>query len=200
MLISPKVQERAHEELDQCVLEQGRFPDFGDTDSLPYITAIVKEVCRWGVNIPMALPHMLLEEDVYRGYRIPAKSLVFSNIWTILHDDSVYPDPSSFNPDRFIKDGQLDPDVKDPLAIVFGLGRRVCPGKHIALSTVWISVASILAAFDITKAVDEHGKVIEPPSGHSEGVAVTPLPFKCIIKPRSKAIEDLIRSSLDQDK
>jgi hypothetical protein len=31
-----------------------------------------------------------------------------------------------------------------------------------ATSSVWIAVASILATFDITKAVGEDGKVIEP--------------------------------------
>jgi hypothetical protein len=31
-----------------------------------------------------------------------------------------------------------------------------------ATSSVWIAIASILATFDITKAVGEDGKVIEP--------------------------------------
>jgi hypothetical protein len=32
---------------------------------------------------------------------------------------------------------------------------------------LWIMAASILAAFDITKAVGEDGKVIEPGLGHT---------------------------------
>jgi hypothetical protein len=31
-----------------------------------------------------------------------------------------------------------------------------------AFSAIWIAVASLLAAFDIEKAIDENGKVIEP--------------------------------------
>lgn len=31
-----------------------------------------------------------------------------------------------------------------------------------ALSAIWIAVASLIATFDITKAIDENGKVIEP--------------------------------------
>ena len=38
----------------------------------------------------------------------------------------------------------------------------ICPGRHIAWSLLWITVASMLATMNITKAVDENGVVIEP--------------------------------------
>lgn len=80
----------------------------------------------------------------------------------MLHNEDVYADPFTFNPDRFIKDGQINKDVKDPAHAAFGFGRRICPGRYMAFSAVWIAVASILTVFDISKAVDEHGEVIEP--------------------------------------
>lgn len=43
---------------------------------------------------------------------------------SILHNPDVYPDPEEFRPERFLKDGKLNDDVQDPLAIAFGLGRR----------------------------------------------------------------------------
>ena len=49
MLLYPDVQRRAHEELDRVLgREPTRLPDFGDVDSLPYITAMAKEVLRGG--------------------------------------------------------------------------------------------------------------------------------------------------------
>jgi hypothetical protein len=42
----------------------------------------------------------------------------------MLHDETIYPDPFTFNPDRFMKDGQLNPDVRDPGHATFGFGRR----------------------------------------------------------------------------
>ena len=39
---------------------------------------------------------------------------------------------------------------------------RICPGSHIAISTIWIAAASILATFNLSKSVDKDGKVIEP--------------------------------------
>lgn len=45
---------------------------------------------------------------------------------SILHNEKLYPQPEKFIPDRFIKDGKLNPDVPDPMLNggVFGAGRR----------------------------------------------------------------------------
>lgn len=43
----------------------------------------------------------------------------------MLHDEDDYPGPSTFRPERFLKDGQLDPSVRDPAQIAFGFGRRL---------------------------------------------------------------------------
>ncbi|KAK1227700.1 hypothetical protein PQX77_009288 [Marasmius sp. AFHP31] len=141
MLANPEAQRRAHQEIDR-VVTNGHLPDFSDHDALPYITAIVKETFRWQNVLPMGenefkfrsapLPqplegvlHCLDEEDVYNGYRIPAGSVVVTNIWAMLHDETVYPEPLSFKPERFLApNGQLDPNVQDPAKAVFGFGRR----------------------------------------------------------------------------
>ena len=46
-------------------------------------------------------------------------------IRAICYDETVYPDPHTYDPTRFLdKDGKLDPSVKDPEVRVFGSGRR----------------------------------------------------------------------------
>ena len=39
---------------------------------------------------------------------------------------------------------------------------RNCPGKHIAHSTLTLTVASVLSTFDLARKVDEGGREIEP--------------------------------------
>ncbi|KAF7354308.1 Cytochrome P450 [Mycena venus] len=152
MLANPEAQTKAQGEIDS-VIGPGNLPDFTDEPSLPYVSAIVKEVLRWRNAFPIAFPHYITVDDEYRGYRIPAGSLVIGNTWAILHDQNVYPDPDSFKPERFLLDGKVNPTVRDPDTAVFGFGRRVCPGRYMATEFIWITVASMLAAFDIKKAV-----------------------------------------------
>ena len=52
----------------------------------------------------------------------------------------MYPDPETFNPDRFLKDGKINPDVRDPNTFVFGYGRRYVHHRHIRPSFMSDSV------------------------------------------------------------
>ncbi|KAG7085604.1 hypothetical protein E1B28_003155 [Marasmius oreades] len=194
MLANPDAQRRAQSEIDS-VVALGELPQFSDQHALPFVSAIVKEVLRWKPVTPLGIPHASVAEDVYRGYTIPSGSLMVPNIWAMLHDEDTYPDPHSFKPERFIgADGKLNPDVKDPSTVLFGFGRRICPGRHMSLNSVWISIALMLATLNISKALDKEGNVIEPSYEYISSLACIPAPFKCAIKPRSKLTEEMIRA------
>ncbi|KAL0958150.1 hypothetical protein HGRIS_000317 [Hohenbuehelia grisea] len=187
MLDKPDVARKAQDELDR-VVGRDRLPDFDDEDSLPYIGAIVKEVLRWRETTPIAVPHMSTEEDVYQGYRIPSGSVVIPNTWAILHDESEYPDPFTFNPDRFLKDGKLNRDIKDPVTAAFGYGRRICPGRYMVQDELFITIACTLAAFNISKVIGEDGKPIEPSHDRLSALVCPPVPFQCAFTPRSNKL------------
>lgn len=42
----------------------------------------------------------------------------------MLNNPQVYPDPDKFVPERFLKDGKLNPEIRDPTTYLFGFGRR----------------------------------------------------------------------------
>ncbi|KAK6980638.1 O-methylsterigmatocystin oxidoreductase [Favolaschia claudopus] len=140
-------------------------------------------------------------DDEYRGYRLPKGSLVrkvvvIGNSWAILHDEEIYPDPFSFEPERFIVNESTKSNAKSP-DIAFGYGRRRCPGSHMAASSIFITIASILATYNIEKATDADGSVIEPRHEYVSGLVSMPLPFRCKTTPRSEAAVKLIREGLD---
>lgn len=197
MLANPQAMRAAQAELDS-VIKPGFLPSFEDEEHLPYISAIVSESIRWHTINPIAIPHSNSDDDVYHGYRIPADSIIIANIWAMTHDENEYPDPFAFRPERFLtKEGALDRTVRDPRTLVFGFGRRICPGMHLGTSLLWIIIASILNCFDIAKARDEAGVEIEPTYEGSSGLVSYPKPFKCSISPRSSEVEDLIKMTTE---
>ncbi|KXN92644.1 O-methylsterigmatocystin oxidoreductase [Leucoagaricus sp. SymC.cos] len=191
MLVHPQVQARAQVELD-CVLG-GRLPRMEDRAHLPYLEAIYKELMRWEPVAPIGVPHMLSQDVICDGYFLPAGSTVFGNTWSILHDERVFPNPSVFDPSRFLdKEGMSVTGAVDPMDFVFGYGRRVCPGRHLADVSIWITICAILTVFDILPAKDDKGSVIEVKPEFVSGVIRGPKPFKCTIKPRSQAAANLV--------
>ena len=101
MTLYPEVQRSAQAEID-AVLGGSRLPEFSDEAELPYVNAIVKEVFRWhpvgplGTYIPypmtstaridinmylLAIEHCVTQNDIYKGYFIPASSIVIGNVW-----------------------------------------------------------------------------------------------------------------------
>jgi len=95
-----------------------------------------------------------------------------------------------FMPERFLEDSPRG--INDYPVECFGFGRRICPGRYLAEATVWISIARILAAFIISKAVDEKGQLIEISEDFTSGLLCRPKPFQCQISPRSEAAKKIV--------
>ncbi len=123
---------------------------------------------RWRPPIPLGIPHATTKADVYGLYDIPKGATVYANIEYVLtpsfsrppcHDPSLTPrsysvlvkdpnlfdDPETFNPSRFLTPqepaGNWNGKVESDFTIPFGFGRRVCPGMHVALQSIFISLA-----------------------------------------------------------
>ncbi|KAF1952599.1 cytochrome P450 oxidoreductase OrdA-like protein [Byssothecium circinans] len=189
MTAFPDVQAKAREEIDR-VVGPDRLPGFQDRDKLPYIEAVIKETLRWHPLAPIGPPHLADEEDEFRGYRIPKGAMILPSIKWFSSDPAVYPDPEAFKPERF-----LGPNPQpDPAKYIFGFGRRICPGRLLADSNIFLTIAQTLAVFDIRKAVDkETGRVVEPMVGTTAGLVAHPLLFECRIVPRSERCVEVIR-------
>ncbi|KAJ7669343.1 cytochrome P450 [Mycena polygramma] len=212
MVLNPEVQDRAQAELDRHLAHPGssqgsnspiptRLPTFEDRAQLPYISAIVKEVWRWNPSVPLVklrLPHVVTQDDEYRGYTIEKGSIVWANVWyvAILHDEEIFPEPFKFRPERYLTGND---EASSTVAAAFGFGRRqalTCPGMHIAENSVFIAIATMLCVFCISKLVDEEGKVVEPVIAY-DGFISHPKPFKCTIKLRSEGLRALIDANTE---
>lgn len=189
MLKFPEVQRTAQEEIDR-VIGKDRLPDYEDRERLPYVDALAKEALRWWPVAPLGVPHRTDEDIEFRGYFIPKSSIVVPGVWWFLHDPEVYRDPELFDPTRFLPPR----NEPDPSTVAFGFGRRICPGRFLADASIFLTLAQMLATFDMQKAVDADGNVIEPPAESTPGTVDNPKPFPYRLTPRSEAHRELIRS------
>ncbi|KAF9885356.1 hypothetical protein FE257_012973 [Aspergillus nanangensis] len=188
MIMFPNVQQKAQEEIDR-VIGPDRLPGFADRDRLPYINAIVKEALRWWPIAPMGFPHTATEDIEYNGMHIPRGAVLLPAVWWFLHNPEVYADPESFDPDRF-----LEPrNEADPMTEAFGYGRRICPGRFFAESSLYINIVQSLAVFNINKAVGQDGRAIEVNVKPKAGILTYPTEFDFKIEPRSEKHVQLIR-------
>ncbi|QRW20999.1 cytochrome P450 family protein [Rhizoctonia solani] len=180
MTLNPRIQAKAQAEVDR-VLGQDRLPEMDDRESLPYVECVLKEVERWQPVTPIGS----VENDEYCGYFIPKGAAVVGNVWAIAHDESVYPEPDRFNPDRF-----LDPRV--PKALHSALAE-----VHLAESTLFITISTFLMLFDVRPIKDEEGKEILPEVNMKTNALVSyPADFRCSITPRSERALKLLGLSV----
>lgn len=151
----------AREALDKVCGKNGeRLPTFDDRGDLQYITATVKEAFRWRPFAEIGVPHLLIQDDEYEGYKFPAGTLFTWNATAIALDPREYEQPERFWPERFLND-ELDHPLKGHWSfgpgmsethrgamILTQIGRRVCSGYNVGESNVWIVVARLLYCFD----------------------------------------------------
>ncbi|KAL4262828.1 cytochrome P450 family protein [Pleurotus pulmonarius] len=148
MVQHPDKQSRAQDEID-TVVGAHRLPTINDKDSLPYVGALIKETMRWYPALPLSIARKTAQDDIYDGYYIPAGTTVLPNVWSIANDCDSSRD---FIPERFLNANA----PTDPATYAFGFGRRVCPGRYLADNSVFIMVATLLAAFDISPEIDSN--------------------------------------------
>ncbi|KAL0570132.1 hypothetical protein V5O48_011837 [Marasmius crinis-equi] len=202
MALYPSVQAKAQAEIDNYLSRfKSTLPDFSDREALPYITAVMLEVWRWNPSVPLGrsyfwlppsgrlqlscfllgLPHVVTQDDEYRGCFIQEGTVVWANIWSILHDETIFPDPLEFKPERYLDSkGNLNTgkgEASEAVGIAFGFGRRLvfppvalmswltfgnlrlCPGLYLAENSVWLFIATALTVFDIRPDPNEPPRV-----------------------------------------
>ncbi|OIW32645.1 putative cytochrome P450 oxidoreductase [Coniochaeta ligniaria NRRL 30616] len=190
LILHPEVQDKARAEILAAVGvdDNGdilRLPTFDDRPQLKWLEYIIQETTRWMPLSPLGVPHASIAEDTYKGYRIPAGSVVYANAWAMSRDERYYSSPDNFAPERYVpvsEGGKGEPLPDGP----FGFGRRVCPGQYLALSGVYIIMATLLATMDLKCPVDEQGNEIKPTVKWSNGLSSVPDSFGCLMTPRSE--------------
>ncbi|TXG46388.1 hypothetical protein EZV62_028116 [Acer yangbiense] len=152
LLHNPEKLTKAQTELRQ-LLGKGRLVQESDINKLPYLQAVMKETLRLHPPTPFLLPHKAETEVEISSYVVPKAAQILVNVWAMGRDSSVWQNPTSFMPERFLE-SEIDVKGRDFELIPFGAGRRICPGLPLAQRMVHLKLASLLCTFDWKLAND----------------------------------------------
>ena len=94
-------------------------PDYQTRSDCPYVEAFIHELNRLASISQFGVPHCankdftLTTKDGSKTYFIPKGTQVFGCIRLVMHDERNFPNPSEFDPERFIQaDGTFKPHPK----------------------------------------------------------------------------------------
>ena len=148
---------RARDEIDRVL---GRGPGARDTwapesfAALPYVEACANETMRLKPVAP-SLVLQALRDTAVAGVRVPAGTL----FWAALRSDGMkeefFARAADFAPERWLEPEQRSAASANRVAMPFGAGPRVCPGRNLAMTEMKMALAVLLGSFEIESVACE---------------------------------------------
>jgi len=121
-----------------------------DIQSLPYLSAIVKEALRISMANPTRLPRVVpIGGWTFKSAQFPAGTLVGCSAYELHFNADYFPKPFSFQPERWLEEN-LTPEASKAF-YGFGAGSRSCIAKNLAMTEL-LMVTERLAESDVLRA------------------------------------------------
>ncbi|KAL7023311.1 hypothetical protein ACKWTF_012559 [Chironomus riparius] len=119
--IHHECQDKIYEEMRNYGIRERYLTD--DIESLPYLKASIAESMRLKTVVPCGIPHGNTQQHTtLDGYFIPKNSMILPLQYAIHMNENLWPEPQTFNPNRFIdEDGKF---FTSPNFIPFQTGKR----------------------------------------------------------------------------
>jgi len=154
----PELQDKVYEEIMNGLGDDTNITH-EHIKEMDYLEAFTKETLR--IKPPIAEhDRFCVKDTVVCGIPIKKGTAIQLPIPASHFDEEFFPEPMTFNPDRFLKENEdkIVPYTWRP----FGAGLRVCIGQRFAMMEMKILVAKLLQKFQIVKTEKTS---LEVPSG-----------------------------------
>ncbi|KAI8631574.1 cytochrome P450 [Xylariaceae sp. FL1651] len=129
------------------ITDTDSIPQLRALEQLPFLTAVLMEGLRLSPAVATRMARVAPDRDIfYNEWRIPAGIPVGMTIILMHMDESIYPEPQQFNPDRW-----MDPETRKGLEkhfVPFSRGTRNCVGMHLAWAELYLVVSTLIRRFD----------------------------------------------------
>lgn len=133
-----------------------------------YACAIIEEALRHFTVLPLSLPRKTTKDILYKGVFIPAGTIMVMNAYHANHDPSIYEEPNSFQPERWLDESTCQIDKSVPPHFSFGAGSRMCSGDKLAFKEMYTMLCRTVLLFKIKPPKDKHMEMnLDPFEGNS---------------------------------
>jgi cytochrome P450 len=125
----PQWQTKLRDEVNALGIASGEPTTLDNLEAMPLAEMAFKEAMRMRPPVP-SIPRRATRDFSFKGYAMPAGTLVSFNPLFTHHMPEIWPDPERFDPMRFTDEAQR---VRHRFAYVpFGGGAHMCLGLHFA--------------------------------------------------------------------
>lgn len=90
---------------------------------LPFTEATLYEIQRLAHVVPHGIIHATSSDTHFEGYYIPKGTRILTNLHSVLYDKTIWGDPETFRPGRFLDDEGHLMRAKTNTVIAFAMGR-----------------------------------------------------------------------------
>ncbi|KAI4805086.1 hypothetical protein KUCAC02_009719 [Chaenocephalus aceratus] len=143
---NPHTQDRLYEEVSTMVPAK-QIPSAAEVTRMPYLKAVIREALRMYPVVPVNARIIVEKSVAIGGYTFPKKTTFTLHHYAISHDEETFPEPFTFKPERWLRDGHVRPN---PFAsIPFGFGVRGCVGRRIAELEMYMVLFRVIRHFEI---------------------------------------------------
>ena len=145
LAIYPECQEKLRQELNQFKIEK-----FEDVNDLKYLSQVIDESLRLSQVAPLAARVNDKEDMMVLGHRIPKGTPIINALGVSFFNESLFPNPGDFDPDRFAKDKKRS----NVDFVPFGVGQRRCPGYLFSRMEATAIISVLVKNLIMTPAFD----------------------------------------------
>ena len=154
----PQAARRAAEEVQRVLGDEPHPVRHEQLSQLDYVEACMNEAMR----LKPVAPIQVVEagrDTVLGGVEVPAGTLVMLLMRPGAVDAKNFPEPKEFRPERWI--GGTGPaqaaSSAKRVAMPFGAGPRMCPGRYLAIAEIKMVMAMLLKGFEIDSVTGPDG-------------------------------------------
>ena len=157
LMKNPKIQEKLFDEIKEAK-DQSSDLDYETLSSIKYLDAFINETLRMYPPVTRLIRKCTQEHTLSNGLTVEKGMSILIPIYAVHHSEQFYPDPETFDPERFMP--QNKGSIDSCAFLPFLQGPRNCIGMRFALLEVKMTLANLLLKYQFVESPNTPSQLV----------------------------------------